>query len=219
MNSRESQGMLIGLIGVLIFSLTLPMTRIVVAEVNPLLNGLGRALVAAVFAGALLWWRREPWPTPRQLKRLAVTSLGVIIAFPVFSAWAMKTIPASHGAVVNGLQPFFVAIYAYWLGGERPSRGFWVCALAGSALVIAFALRAGGGSLHAADGLMLLAVVTFGVVAVAQSLFPLWAYHPAAAGLRVHLANGLYVNALFDRLLGGWTLPRTTSATPTSVKE
>ncbi len=65
--------------------------------------------------------------------------------------------------------------------------------------------------------LMLLAVVTFGVVAVAQSLFPLWAYHPAAAGLRVHLANGLYVNALFDRLLGGWTLPRT--ATPASVKE
>lgn len=67
--------------------------------------------------------------------------------------------------------------------------------------------------------LMLLTVVTFGVVAVAQSLFPLWAYHPAAAGLRVHLANGLYVNALFDRLLGGWTLPRTTSATPASVKE
>jgi NAD(P)H-quinone oxidoreductase subunit 5 len=67
--------------------------------------------------------------------------------------------------------------------------------------------------------LMLLAVVTFGVVAVAQSLFPLWAYHPAAAGLRVHLANGLYVNALFDRLLGGWTLPRSTAATPASVKE
>ncbi len=67
--------------------------------------------------------------------------------------------------------------------------------------------------------LMLLAVVTFGVVAVAQSLFPLWAYHPAAAGLRVHLANGLYVNALFDCLLGGWTLPRSTSATPASIKE
>jgi NAD(P)H-quinone oxidoreductase subunit 5 len=67
--------------------------------------------------------------------------------------------------------------------------------------------------------LMLLAVVTFGVVAVAQSLFPLWAYHPAAAGLRVHLANGLYVNALFDRLLGGWTLPRSISATHASIKE
>jgi NAD(P)H-quinone oxidoreductase subunit 5 len=64
--------------------------------------------------------------------------------------------------------------------------------------------------------LMLLAVVTFGVVAVAQSLFPLWAYHPAAAGLRVHLANGLYVNALFDRLLGGWTVPQAPAASLSS---
>lgn len=158
MNSRESRGMLIGLLGVLIFSLTLPMTRIVVAEVNPLLNGLGRALVAAVLAAGLLWWRREKWPTRKQVKSLAITSLGVIIAFPVFSAWAMQTIPSSHGAVLNGLQPFCVAIYAYLLGGERPSRGFWVCALLGTALVMAFALRAGGGTLHAADGLMLIAV-------------------------------------------------------------
>ncbi len=67
--------------------------------------------------------------------------------------------------------------------------------------------------------LMLLAVVTFGLVAVAQSLFPLWAYHPAAAGLRVHLANGLYVNALFDRLLGGWNLPRSATGTPASSKD
>jgi NAD(P)H-quinone oxidoreductase subunit 5 len=51
---------------------------------------------------------------------------------------------------------------------------------------------------------MALAVLSFGLVAVAQALFPLWAFHPAAAGLRVHLSNGLYVNALLDRLLGGW---------------
>jgi NAD(P)H-quinone oxidoreductase subunit 5 len=56
--------------------------------------------------------------------------------------------------------------------------------------------------------LMVLAVLSFGLVAVAQSMFPLWAYHPAAAGLRVHLSNGLYANALFDRMLGGWTLKR-----------
>lgn len=56
--------------------------------------------------------------------------------------------------------------------------------------------------------LMVLAVVSFGLVAIAQSMFPLWAYHPAAAGLRVHLSNGLYANALFDRLLGGWALKR-----------
>jgi NADH:ubiquinone oxidoreductase subunit 5 (subunit L)/multisubunit Na+/H+ antiporter MnhA subunit len=85
-----------------------------------------------------------------------------------------------------------------------------------------FALHAGAGWLMAdtlpaapAPGplewaLIALAVASFGAVAVAQALFPLWAYHPAAAGLRVHVANGLYVNALTDRLLGGWSTRYTT---------
>jgi drug/metabolite transporter (DMT)-like permease len=158
MNSRESQGMLLGLAGVIVFSLTLPMTRIVVAQWHPLLNGLGRALLAALPAAALLAWRRERWPSWPQLKSLAVVSLGVIVAFPVFSAWAMKTVPASHGAVVNGLQPLCVAIYAAWLSHERPSKLFWASALAGSAIVVAFALQAGGGAPQAGDLLMLVAV-------------------------------------------------------------
>ncbi|WP_420136707.1 proton-conducting transporter membrane subunit [Sphingomonas sp.] len=54
--------------------------------------------------------------------------------------------------------------------------------------------------------LIVLAVASFGLVAVVQAMFPLWAYHPAAAGLRVHLSNGFYANAVFDRLLGGWRL-------------
>ncbi len=62
--------------------------------------------------------------------------------------------------------------------------------------------------------LLVLAVISFGLVAIAQAMFPLWAYHPAAAGLRVHLANGLYVNALIDRLLGGWALRGTASSNP-----
>jgi NAD(P)H-quinone oxidoreductase subunit 5 len=57
--------------------------------------------------------------------------------------------------------------------------------------------------------LIVLALLSFGLVAVAQALFPLWAHHPATAGLRVHLANGLYLNALFDRLTGGF---RTTTS-------
>jgi NAD(P)H-quinone oxidoreductase subunit 5 len=62
--------------------------------------------------------------------------------------------------------------------------------------------------------LIVLAVVSFGLVAIAQAMFPLWAYHPAAAGLRVHLSNGLYINALTDRLLGGWALRGTSSSNP-----
>lgn len=53
--------------------------------------------------------------------------------------------------------------------------------------------------------LIVLALLSFGMVAVAQAMFPLWAYHPAAAGMRVHLSNGLYANAVFDKLLRGWS--------------
>ena len=158
MNTRESKGMLLGLAGVVMFSLTLPMTHIVVQTFHPLLNGLGRALVAALPAAALLAWRRERRPTRAQLRSLAIVALGVIVAFPIFSAWAMKTVPASHGALVGGLQPLFVALYATWLSRERPSPAFWASAAAGSALVVCYALHAGGGAFAAGDALMLVAV-------------------------------------------------------------
>src|SRR5471032_1493801 len=163
MSSRENTGMALGLLGVVIFSLTLPMTRIVVQEVHPLLNGLGRALVAAIPAAALLLWRREKWPTWAQFRALCLVILGVIIGFPVLSAWAMKSLPASHGALVNGLQPLLVAIYAAWLSHERPSKAFWGCAALGSALVLAYALISGAGNIQAGDLWMLAAVAVGGL--------------------------------------------------------
>jgi len=163
MSSRENTGMILGLIGVVIFSLTLPMTRIVVQEVHPLLNGLGRALLAAIPAAALLLWKREKWPTWPQFKALMVVALGVIVGFPVLSAWAMKTLPASHGALVNGLQPLLVALYAAWLSHERPSKAFWACAALGSALVLGYALISGAGNIQAGDIWMFAAIALGGL--------------------------------------------------------
>ncbi|MDB5984287.1 MAG: DMT(drug/metabolite transporter) superfamily permease [Pseudomonas sp.] len=167
MSSRENTGMALGLIGVIIFSLTLPMTRIVVHEVHPLLNGLGRALLAAIPAAFLLLIRREKWPTWVQVKGLALVALGVIIGFPVLSAWAMKTLPSSHGALVNGLQPLVVAIYAAWLSHERPSKAFWGCAALGSALVLSYALISGAGSIQPGD-LWMLAAIGIGALGYAE---------------------------------------------------
>jgi NAD(P)H-quinone oxidoreductase subunit 5 len=65
--------------------------------------------------------------------------------------------------------------------------------------------------------LIVLAILSFGLVAIGQAMFPLWAYHPAAAGLRVHLSNGLYANALFDRLLGGWRLGGSTTSVRSKI--
>lgn len=154
----ETRGMLLGLAGVAIFSLTLPCTRMAVAGFDPLFVTLARALGAAVLAGAWLGWRRAPLPGRAALPALAIVALGCVLGFPLLSSVAMRTLPAAHGAVLGGVLPLATALYATLRGFERPSAGFWLLALLGSALVLAFALLQGGGSVQRADWIMLAAV-------------------------------------------------------------
>ncbi|MDQ3445816.1 MAG: DMT family transporter [Pseudomonadota bacterium] len=160
-------GMLIGLIGVIAFSLTLPMTRVALRELDPWFIGLGRAVVAALPAALWLAAARSPWPKRTQLASLARVALGVVVGFPVCSSIGMQTVPASHGAIVIGVLPLATALFAAWLGGERLSRAFWLCAMAGSVVVIAFALTQGAGSLAIGD-LWLLAAVVLGAFGYAE---------------------------------------------------
>jgi drug/metabolite transporter (DMT)-like permease len=157
--TQESRGMWLGTIGVAIFSLTLPFTRMAVAELNPVLVALGRAVVAAIGSGLLLWWIGAPRPTSAQLRALLIIALGVVIGFPVLSSIAMRYVPASHGAIVIGILPLATALFGALRFGERPSLGFWIAALAGSGIVIAFAFWQGGGALHAADFALFGAVI------------------------------------------------------------
>ena len=157
--SDETRGMLLGLAGVAIFSLTLPFTRMAVAELPPVFVALGRALVAALLACAWLAWKRVPWPPRAALASLAVVSAGFVIGFPWLTSIALRTLPASHGAVLVGILPLATALFSAFRGNEKPSAGFWLMAVLGAALVVGFALRQSGGSLHLADLLMLGAVL------------------------------------------------------------
>jgi drug/metabolite transporter (DMT)-like permease len=150
-------GLFFGLIGVIIFSATLPMTRLAVVDLHPLFIGIGRACLAGSAALVLLALRRPPWPTRRQWRLLLETAIGVVIGFPVFSSLAMKELPATHGAIITGLLPLATAAAAVMLARERPSPAFWICALAGAGLVRGFALSEGGG-LTWGDSSLLLAV-------------------------------------------------------------
>ena len=154
----ETRGMLLGLAGVAIFSLTIPFTRMAVADLDPLFVALGRALGAALPAGAWLAWKRVPAPPRGALWPLALVIVGCIIGFPLLTSLALRTLPASHGALLVGVLPLATALYAAVRGYERPSPGFWLIALLGAGLVIAFALAQGGGTLHLADLLVLAAV-------------------------------------------------------------
>ncbi len=156
---RELHGLAWGFAGVLAFSLTLPATRVAVAELDPLFVGLGRSLAAAVLAALALVITRQPLPRRDQMRRMALTAFGVIFGFPLITAYAMRHLPAAHGAIVIGLLPLATAAVVAVAGRERPSQGFWIAAGCGAALVVAFALVEGGGMVHVADIALLFAVL------------------------------------------------------------
>ena len=158
----ETRGLLYGLAGVGIFGLTLPLTRIAVGELDPLFVSLGRAVLAGVASALLLWWSGRPLPSRAQFGKLAIVAAGVVFGFPVLSSLAMRSAPAGHGAIVLALLPLATAAASVLFAGERPSPGFWLCGLAGSGAVLAFAVLQGAfshGGLGAADLLLLGAII------------------------------------------------------------
>jgi drug/metabolite transporter (DMT)-like permease len=156
--SEASRGLFYGLLGIIGFSVTLPATKLAVVALDPIFVGLGRAVVAACMAAPLLYFTRQKIPTRAQIRSLFIVMLGVIIGFPVLTAWAMQTAPASHGAVVVGLLPLATALAGAWRAHERPTPVFWYASVVGSATVVGYALVNGGGSFHAADFILLAAV-------------------------------------------------------------
>lgn len=143
--------MLLGLLGVIIFSLTLPATRAAVSFFDPYFVAAGRAATAGLLAVLVLLAARVPAPESKDFPALAVTALGVVFGFPYFTTWAMQFVPAIHGAVVLALLPLATALAGALVAHERPSAGFWIMALLGSLVVVMFAVYKGGGTLHAAD--------------------------------------------------------------------
>ena len=157
--SRESFGMLLGLGGVLMFAGTLPASRVAVASLDPLFITFARATLPGLISLALVIALRRRIPPREQWPAVAIASITLVYGFPLFSAIAMTTVPAAHGGVVLGILPIATALAATILAGERPSAGFWIAALAGSAIVVAFALREGGGSFVSGDFWLLASVV------------------------------------------------------------
>ncbi|HYN61525.1 MAG TPA: DMT family transporter [Rubrivivax sp.] len=162
--SAETCGLWLGLLGVAIFAMTLPMTRLAVGpadapQLSPLFVTAGRAALAALLSIAFLLLTRAPWPPRRVWPTLALCATGTVIGFPLFVSLALRQVEAMHAAVVTGLLPLATAAIAARVFKQRPSLGFWLCALLGSALVLAFAGLSGEGRLSAADGLLLLAML------------------------------------------------------------
>jgi drug/metabolite transporter (DMT)-like permease len=164
-----SRGLWLGLLGTVIFAVTLPMTRLAVGtpeapQMSGIFIAMGRAVAAAALSVMFLLATRAPWPQRRQVLPLAMTTAGVVLGFPLFMSIAMRHVEAVHASVIFGILPLATAAVGALLHRQRPSAGFWLCAGLGSALVVAFAvLRSsapgGGLSINLADLLLLAAML------------------------------------------------------------
>ncbi|UZJ58858.1 DMT family transporter [Pseudomonas sp. KU26590] len=159
----SSAGWLNGLIGVIIFSGSLPATRIAVLEFTPLFLTVARASIAGLVAVCLLLVLREKRPQRNQLMPLLIVASGVVVGFPLLTALALQYVTSAHSIVFVGLLPLATAVFAVLRGGERPRPVFWAFSLLGSALVVGFACAQGLSASPAGDLLMLLAIIVCGL--------------------------------------------------------
>ena len=161
--AKVPPGVLLGTIGVIGFSFSLPATRLALRDLDPWVVAFGRALVAAALAALVLYATRAPRPTRAQWRSLAIVAAGVVIGFPLLTSLALHDRTAAHGAIVVGLAPAATAVMAVLRAGERPSRAFWLASAAGTLAVLVFAFVSGAGSLRITDLELLLAVVLVGL--------------------------------------------------------
>ncbi len=164
LSNRQNLGLLLGVLGVAVFAGSLPASRIAVSEVSPFFLTAMRATLAGFGGLTMLLVTRRKFPPRDAWWPLAAVVISIALGFPLLSAMAMVTVPSSHGGVILGIMPLATTAAAAVIQGERPSAGFWIAAVIGSALIMAFAMYQGGGfSLSAGDLLLLVAVVCGGI--------------------------------------------------------
>lgn len=152
-----------GLLGVIIFSGSLPATRVGVAGFSPLFLTSARAVIAALLGAVLLLLLRQARPERSDLLSLAIVALGVVVGFPLLTALALQHVTSAHSIVFIGLLPLATAIFGVLRGGERPRLLFWVFSCIGSAAVAAFALSNDASASLTGDLLMVGAIILCGL--------------------------------------------------------
>jgi drug/metabolite transporter (DMT)-like permease len=159
----STKGWINGFLGVLVFSFSLPATRLAVADLDPVFLTVARASIAGLLGLMLLLMFRERKPDKSQILSLVIVAMGVVVGFPLLTALALQSITSAHSTVYIGLLPLATAIFGVLRGGERPSPAFWIFSCLGSALVAGFAAFESNSALAAGDLFMLAAVVLCGL--------------------------------------------------------
>ncbi|WP_426505305.1 DMT family transporter [Serratia proteamaculans] len=162
-SDNSAQGWVSGFLGMLIFSGSLPATRLAVQEFDPLFLTAMRAVLAAILALGALGLMRQRWPQRQDFVPLVMVAIGVVIGFPLLTALALQHTTSAHALVYIGLLPLATACFGVLRGGERPKIAFWLFSVLGSLLVGAFALSQGAGVSWVGDLLMVAAILLCGL--------------------------------------------------------
>lgn len=132
-------GLALAVVAVVMFSGTVPATRIAVSTIDPVVVGVGRSVLGALLAIGYLLAVRAPWPSRAQLSGIFVVAAGAGVGFGFFSAEALRTVSATHGSVVIGILPMLTAVIGSLRTGDRPRPLFWIATAAGTAVVVVYA--------------------------------------------------------------------------------
>lgn len=160
---QSLNGWINGFIGVLLFSGSLPATKLAVMDMDPIFVTIARAGIAGILALAVLLIYKEKRPTRKQIFPLLLVSVGCVIGFPLLSALALQYLTSAHSIVFLGMLPMATAIFGVLRGGERPHPVFWLFSIIGSLLVIGFAVSQGISASPVGDLLMLAAIILCGL--------------------------------------------------------
>jgi drug/metabolite transporter (DMT)-like permease len=157
--NQEIRAYFWGMLGIFGFGLTLPATKVAVPLFGFIAVGVGRAVIAGFLGLILLVLTNSKIPTRSQIYRLAIVASGVVFGFPLLSAYGMKYLPASHGAIVIAILPLLTALFGVILAKEKLSVRYWIAGIIGSMAIISYAISTGGGVLHLADLALVFAAI------------------------------------------------------------
>ncbi|ARZ14014.1 EamA family transporter [Brucella melitensis] len=160
---NKTAGWINGFLGVLIFSGSLPATRLAVIDIDPTFLTMARASIAGLLGMVFLLLFREPFPRKSDAVSLVVVALGVVVGFPLLTGLALQHMTSVRAIVFIGLLPLSTAIFAVLRGGERPRPLFWLFSVVGSLVVASYAYGQGSQSTLMGDGLMLAAIIVCGL--------------------------------------------------------
>jgi len=142
--SNENKGFILGFVGILIFSVTSPATKLALGisndQMSPEFVTFGRVTLAGTLSLLYLFIFKKRIPKLKYFLNFSVIALAITIGFPLFLSLGLVHSTSIHSGVILAFLPLVTAIFASFYFKYKASFGLWVCALIGCFLIVIYTL-------------------------------------------------------------------------------